>query len=369
MQTLAHQDWMRLARHEGEPSVSLFLALHPHDGDRRRVALRLRHLLEEAEQRLAELDCDPAQVEAILAPLRASGLEDIPRDGQTLAAFLAPSVQELHQLDAPLGERVTVADHFALAALRTALDQPALWYVLGLADDGATLVRVARGAPSEVPLPLEREDRAAANAERVEPTEGGNRHANRFGSPPTGGTPTTHQQGFGYEQVDDIERQTWYRFVDRALQQALEEAPAPVVLVADVVHHQAFRDACHCPHLLDRGIRHDPHASPAELAALARPVARAHQQNDSEAIGDRWHAAAHRGLVATRPEDVLEAARVGRVDTLYWPAGADLNGDAEQVDEIVRQTALQGGALVPVDGEGLPEAGGGSNVVNAILRW
>jgi hypothetical protein len=372
LHTLPRDEWMRLAREEAEPSVTLMVDLEPRNPDRRSVKLRIQHLCEEADRRLAALGVTEEKRRELLAPIRARCDQDsqVPRDSESLVVLLSPSVQELYPLDKPLGDRVEVGDHFVLSPLTLQMHEPELWYILTVSDDGARLLEVELGEIKEVKLPLERKDRSQANAERVEPEPGGSLHSNRFGSRTVSGRPTAHPQGYGHEDVDVNEREMWFRFVDQGLRSVLGNSEAPVVLVADVMHHDLFRKVCSHRFLLPEGLqRHPVSMSDADLVEQARPFV--YLGPDTTLLSDRYFAALAEGKATHSLPDALSAARNQQVDTLIWVPGVPQRDDEQQIDlidEIVRLTAIHGGAVQAVHAHELPDPGDGV-LLNAILRW
>jgi hypothetical protein len=367
MYLLPHDDWMRLARHAGEPCVTLLQPLFPAEQDRDRVRIALKNAVDAADQRLATLGLSPDRRSALLEPLRYDGRNaDVPRDGETLLACLSPSLSEVHILEAALSPRLEVTRHLVLSDLRAALTQPDRWYLLTLTDDAARLLEVVHGTPIERPLPLERPDRDAANAERAEP-HGPGRHAH-------GTSQGLSPQGFGNRQVDDIERTTWYEVVDDALRKVLPDPAVPLVVVADVVHHDAFAEVCHVHQVI--ALDHQPDGlSDGELRDMGAEHLERVSASELESLRDAWFAA---DATTTKVDQALEAARNGRIDTLLWVPDAEVrhvddqadapDGAPDLVDEVVRQTVLHGGRTVPVRPDTLP-APEGHAAVNAILRW
>lgn len=351
--------------------VTLSVPLRPAHADRDRVRLEIRRAVETARARLTALGIPPHHIKTTLAPVVALYQErpDVPRSGMTLLAFLTPGTQSVHVVDWALPPRVEVSDRFHLADLIAARAAHPPFFVLTLADDGARLLRCVGPTVEPVPLALARADREAANRERVSPVPGGALQVNTSGAGVTG-APTTHKQGFGHEDRDAIERATWYRVVYDALDMAPLGA-APLVLVADVVHHQPFIAGCRTPNLLAEGVQLNP-AGVSNAGIMER--ARAHVEAARELPAPPSHDATVTALPA-----IIEAAKQGQIDTLFYVAGrsrpgrlderieahdAWRPGDVDLVDAAVRATLETGGDVVPVGAEMLAEAD-----ALASLRW
>lgn len=250
--------------------------------------------------------------------------------------------------------------------MRAALQQPTRWWLLGLSDDQARLWSVEHGTPAERELPLERPSRAAANAERVQPVQGGASHAHRRRG--GGGQLKLSPQRFGDEQTDDIERAVWYDVVVAELRGA--GSPQDLVLVANGLHHAGFTRACARLPLAVHAIDHNPaEPSVGQLRDLGAERLRRPTEEELEKLRGAWHSAS---ATTESLSEALVAAKAGRIDTLLWAPGTAPRPGSEVdaapaelsdvVDEIVRQTVLHGGRTVPLWSEP-------SVPVRAILRW
>lgn len=382
--TLTLRELTRLRELRNPSSVTLTCPLTPEAPEQRTTRLKMRHLLEQARDELSELGTDRRTIDAVLGDLeeRFSSVSSIPRDGRTLVAFRSPEERVDFVLDIPMEGRVVVADRFSVGHLMTLVDHTVGGYALVVSDDGASMLHVKANRFDVVDLPLSRRDRASANAERVQPRVGGNAHANRYsqGSRSTGSSPTTHMQGFGHKDEDEIERRAWHEIIAKAVQDVLAENSAPVVVIADVVHHAGLKAALDLPQGIEETLAHNPKGhTEAELAELARPALET--TFAAEPLRERMATAAPDSTV-TDLKDALAAARNGRVDLLLWRAGAEFHGvidddgvvefhakrkpgDLELIDELIALTLLKGGEAYPL--ESLPVGQGAP--LNGALRW
>jgi len=365
------ETWLELARHEGEPCVTLAIPRHEDDAIGLVAQRKLRNAVGEVEERLETMGVEADRRERILSlareHLQGQGLSV---QGRTLLFLLSEERSEMLDLGAALAQRVEVSDHFVLSDLLAARQEPECWHALTVTDDQARLVRFIAGTPHQVDLPLERADRAAANAERELPNYRGDRHAHRIASPGPG-APAVHGQGFGDEHVDDIERRAWHREVVAALDKALGQDHAPLVLIAAPAHVGGLRSLIRGRDLRTVS-RHPSGLDDAGLRDLALSVLDVVKDEPSEAERQAFHDA---NRTTTDLKQALEDARMGRIQLLFWDPSADVrhvdgeapDGAPDLVDEIVRQTALHGGQAVPVPAARQP--GSGKTPVAAALRW
>lgn len=384
MNTMTAEPWNELTRHSAPGSVTVVCPLEPENPDRDKIRLRLRHQVEAADELLEQQGIDAETREQLLAPLKTMSTDrpQVPREGKTLFAFLSEGASEIMQLDVSAKQRVVVGEHFHVRPLLGDGRQPPEWYILTLADDGARLLRCHAGWTEDAALPLEREDRAAANGERVRPDGKGSFHAHG-----TSAGPKAQPQGFGHEQHDDIERETWYRVVLDALSEVLPKSnQPPLVVVTDKQHVGPFKAIVETAGYELITIQHNPHGmGDGELRTLAAPEVTSETRPDIEALGSRWQNAMQGGHCLLSAPEIVKAASEGRVGTLLFDPDRELSGrlDGEDyvpangtpghldlVNEALRAVLLHGGDAVPVTPGTLTRVTGQAGAgLAAILRW
>ena len=362
---LDDSEWRELMEMEAWPSITGVLRLHASELSTEKTKLRLRAFRGRVEAALSEAGMDHG-AQALLDAIELPALSELRPDADGtigLLFLLSPEHREVRAAPASLPERVSVADHFVLTDLVATLDEPASWWVLGVSDDGATLTHVHHGTPRAVDLPLERPDRAAANAERTAPVPGGSSHAHRTAG--RGSSTRIQPQGFGNEQVDDIERRVWYGVIADALAKT-DIGEDPVVLVADTVHHGAIHDVCNRAGLMPGGVQRSPHGlDHAELHRLSREHVAPLARPDAEALRDAWHAADREDRAGTNLDEARRGAERGRIALACWPTTPG-SAIPVEVDDVLRKTVLHGGRIVPLPPEALPQTGAPLAVV---YRW
>src|SRR5215207_5960712 len=108
------QDVHELIEHADGTAVSIFLPTHRLPSESRQDPIRLKNLLDEAEDRLATVGLRSPQVREVLAPgrelLDQGWFWSHQSDG--LALFLAPGFARNYRLAVDLPELVVVADRF-----------------------------------------------------------------------------------------------------------------------------------------------------------------------------------------------------------------------------------------------------------------
>jgi Bacterial archaeo-eukaryotic release factor family 3 len=372
-----------LAGHQGGPCVSVFLPTHRVTPGSGQDPIRLRNLLDEAEQRLLAGGLRAPVARQVVQPGRdlvGSGwFWSHQSDG--LAVFLAPGWSRVFRLPQRFPELVVVAGRFHIKPLLALLAAGQRFYVLALSQHQ---VRLLEGTPhtvqeaelAEVPRSL----RETLKYDELEKELG--LHIAGRGGPAA--RAVFHGHGIGGE-VDKALLERFLRQVDDGLQQVLKTATAPLVL-AGVGYEQAmFRQLTRYPHVLAEGIGGNPdQLTPADLHqrawAIVEPVfARARQQ-----MVQRYQQAAGRGQgAASDVTQVVRAALQGQVDTLFVAAGQQRwgtvdphtgqvtihdqpqPGDEDLLDRAAMHTLLTAGTVYAVPTQQVP----GPGPAAALLRY
>lgn len=189
------------------------------------------------------------------------------------------------------------------------------------------------------------------------------------------------------ESPDDYRQQQLNEYalrIAQAVDQALNQDQAPLVAVGDPNLLGMFRKHCHYGGLVDAAVDKSPaRLDAADLAELARPIAEPLLDRSCQEALDKLAEGHGRGetWVALRHEPVLQAARDGRVDTLFLdpdaplqarmaelraPDDAGLHGRPVDLgDEMVRQTLSHGGRVFAIAADRLPK----SSPAAALMRY
>jgi hypothetical protein len=372
-----------LAGHQGGPCVSVFLPSHRMTPDSGQDPIRLRNLLDEAEQRLLAGGLRAPVAREVLQPgrdLLGSGwFWSYQSDG--LAVFLAPGWSRVFRLPQEFPELVVVAGRFHVKPLLALLAAGGRFYVLALSQHQVRLLEGTPHGVQEVELAgVPRSLRETLEYDELEKELG--LHIAGRGGP--GARAVFHGHGIGGE-VDKVLLERFLRQVDDGLQEILKAGTAPLVL-AGVGYEQAmFRQLTRYPHVLADGIGGNPEQLRAadlhgRAWAIVEPV---FTQARRQAV-QRYQQAAARGRgAASDVTQVVHAALQGRVDTLFVAAGqqrwgtADPQtgqvtihdqpqpGDEDLLDHAAAHTLLTAGTVYAVPIQQVP----GPGPAAALLRY
>lgn len=155
MMIFSRADLITLAKQEPSHAVSLYMPLHPKNGERQQDALRLRNLLKEAEQKLTANGATNFERDALLdqahAFLEAMSLEDSSAKG--LVLFSAPPFFAVYPCPLSFSDRVMVDQHLYIKPLLPLLIETGAFYVLTLSENRVRLLHGTREGLSEITVP------------------------------------------------------------------------------------------------------------------------------------------------------------------------------------------------------------------------
>jgi hypothetical protein len=371
---------------EAEPAVSLYLSTHTAGREIRQDPIRLRQLLGQAAERLAE-SRRPAEIEELLAPARRllDGDEFWRHQEQGLAIFLGPDFARIHKLPIEVAEELTVAAHFRIRPLLALVESDQAFWLLSISAGHTRLFQGSRWTFAEItglelPQGVEEIYRESDLEEdfKARPT-----------ARPQRGVPTAMAKSQALETPEDVRKAQLIELLHRIaarVEPALKRQPAPIVLAAQPENQGNFRDFAPWKELLQQGILSNPDAMPlGELHrkawALVAPDA---EKRRADEVG-RLKAliASGEGKASSKPEEIVKAAHYARIDRLFlsdsallWgrfdPAeerivvhGEPIAGDSDLFDYAALMTLRQGGAVSLVERSDLPPDGPAA----AILRY
>ena len=195
-----------------------------------------------------------------------------------------------------------------------------------------------------------------------------------------------HAQSLG-EAPEELRKTELIELLHRvatAFEPRLKGSPAPVVLAAHPEIQGNFREIAGWKEMLPEGVSENPDAlSEPELHRLAYALVEPKAAEARAAALDRLNVLLPVGKAATKPEDIVKAARYARVDTLFltgddplWGRfdeaqdrvvahGTESEGDIDLLDYAALMTLRQGGSVMLVERPMLRPPG----IAAAILRY
>jgi hypothetical protein len=353
----------------------------------RQDAIRLRNLLSIATKRLAA-EHRPPEIAELLDPARrlVDDEEFWRYQACGLGVFLAPGFHRVHKLPVDVAEELFVGAHFCIRPLLPMIDSAGRFWVLTVSAGRTRLYQGTRWGFDEFPG-IELPQGVQEIYDETVFQEG-------FKAGPTGrpqrGAPTAMAKSQATETPEDVRKAELLELLRRikaAVEPAIKSQPAPIVLAAHPEIHGHFRDIAKWKELLPEGIQENPDAmAPEELHRKACALMTPREEKDrSDALGrlGSMLGTGNNGRATTIPEEIVKAARYGRVDRLFLADGDPLwgwfderhdrivahrdpaPGDDDLLDYAAVMTLRQGGNVMVVDRTQLPPTGPAA----AILRY
>lgn len=333
MNLLTPRDFYRLAEITETDAVSLLMPTHPTGREVNQDPIRLKNLLGKAEETWVGRGHGTAEIRERLAPLREL-IDDVSfwaRQRSGLAAFLAAGKVHLYGVPFSLPERVVVGPRCYLVPLTNVLDEDARFYVLALSPKQVRLLECSRHSAEEIPLPgwpenfeemmahVQEESQLQFHSEQPS-----NRHL-------AGGERTGGYHGHAGEDVESERKQRLFeyvRLIDQRLLNAIGPRRTPLVLACDERLAATYRGATRYPGVREHPVPGNPdHKRPEVLGEMAWKTLAPEVTQGRERSVARCHQAAGHAQAAESLEDILIAARDGRVATLLVADGDQVWGD------------------------------------------
>ncbi len=387
-------DLERLLTVDAVPAVSIFLPTHIAGRDIRQDVIRLRNLISKAQDELCEKHgLRRPDAEAFLKPAA-----DLLEQGEFwrhmdrgLAIFLAKGVSAIHRVPVELPEEVVVNSRFTLRPLLPLLADDGNFMILAVTAGRARLFSATRHGIAEEDADLP-QGVAEINAETD--YDQNNLHA----APPARNSDRTDRGGVSMVKThnfggspEGLRKAHLIEYIGRVgvrVRDHLKPFHGPLVLVADEEIQGHLRKETHLQGMLEHGVVTNPDAlEPEDLHRRAYAVVKPMFESARRTAVERFNAlygdrgAAERTV--TRAEDVMVAAREGRVGVLLlaetdkvwghfredyhraFPLHHETDGSIDLVEHAATETLLRGGEVHVVSKADLPS--GASTV--AILRF
>lgn len=388
MEIPTKEDLRTLIESQDGLHVSLFMPSNRTGIDAQQDKVRLKNMLRDVEENLAETGARAPDIKQLLEP----GWELLENSqfwrhlGDGLALFLAPGFVRPYRVPQSLTQRAVLNRRFYVKPLLPLLSNDGRFYVLALSQNQVRLLEGTRHTVKEV----DTQDMPAslADALRYDDKEEWNLQFHTDTQPSKiPGERAAIYFGTGTDEPDpkeDILR--YFQQINEGVYDLLKNRREVLVLAGVEYLHPIYRAANSYGCLLEQGINGNPEGlSPQELHERAWQIVQPLFSKPQADAAARYEALAGSGspLASGALDTVLAAAYYGRVDTLFLAAiheswgRFDPNtgkvtshqqvqpGDEELLDLAAVHTFLNGGTVYAVDAAEVP--GGGP--LAAIFRY
>ena len=368
------------------PAISIYLPTHSVGREVRQDAIRLRNLLSEAAKRLTACDKRGPEIDALLRPARrlVDDEEFWRHQEEGLAIFLGAGFERIHHLPVAVPEELAIAGHFCIKPLLPLIDSSGAFWVLTMSAARTRLYQGSRWTFAEV-TGL---DLPQGLAEIWGETEYQEAHkASPVGRPQRGPSGLANAQALGDspEELHKTQLTELLRRVAAVVEPVIKRQPAPVILVAEPKIQGHFREIAKWKELLPEGVLEFPDAMPMQELHKKACAVFAPRENEARAewLGRLQTLLGNNGKATATPEEIVKAARYGRIDRLFlcesqrlWGSFDEAHdrivahrepraGDDDLFDYASLMTLRQGGNVTLANRTQLPPTGPAA----AILRY
>ena len=390
MDVLSATDVSQLLGSRTSPCVSLYMPTHRVGENTKQGRVRLKNLLDMAEQQLTQAGLRVSEAREMLDSARQL-LDDSPfwsyqSDG--LAIFISRDQSWRFRLPIPFDEVVMTGGRFHLKPLMPLLTGDGLFYILAISQNQVRVLRCTRDFCEEVQSSLIPQSEAVI-LQYVEQQKQLQWHSQTSPSP-KGGKRAAVFHGQGGPQRDHKARLfEYFRIVVTGLRHLISDPHTPVVFAGVEYLYPLFRQANDGLHLLDDFIRGNADESHRVLATdlrkqawrIVEPHFLAERRKAAELVRNAAATAPHRA--ARTLDDAVRAAHDGRIEYLFvdrsehrWgrldPATGKVqvhdrpqNGDEDLLDFAATSTLAHRGTVYAVDHDEMPE----DAPIAALLRY
>jgi hypothetical protein len=378
MTLLTKDQILEIAGSAGGLGVSILMPTHRAGSEIRQDPIRLKNLLNEAENRLTARGLRRDDADAILAPAveLLDSADFWQHRSEGLALYLAEAFIRTVDLPYQPEERLTVGPSFRVRPLLPLLDGGERFALVTVSLAGARVFSGDREGLAE----REGLDLPKGVKEVMEETD----YQQMTHSPPTarprtaageGALPGKHNFGEAPEELRKAELIEYLRRLDAALLPVLSGRHEPVVIAGDPQVSGHFHGLSKLPNLVEEAVEVNAAALDQEqlherVLPLVRPMFGRARQGALDHLR-ALHGSGDARAVTSVPE-IVKAARYARVDTIFLPDSGEIwgrfdegkdqvtvrgtpeAGDVDLLDEAAVDTLRTGGAVFTLSREDLP---------------
>lgn len=372
---------------EATPCVSIYLPTHKAGSDIEQDPIRLKNLLSDAEQQLADRGMRTPDIQDLLAPMKdlISDREFWQHQSRGLALFGNPEHMKYYRLPTEFNEIVSVDDRFHIKPLLPLLSGNGRFYLLSLSQNSVCFYEGTRFRVGEIKLGDDTPT-SLSEAMRFDEFESQLQFHTRSSPHSNTGAQFYGMSDAGDEAVIKENIKRFLRMVDNGIQKQMAHDKIPLILAGVEFMRGLFREVSQYDYILDEGVGGNPeHLSPEELHRQAWPLVEPHFQRTIEQAIDNYQQLSGNGdkRASSTLDNIVSGAYFQRVDTLFVQTGTQKwgtfddehnevtcheekqSGDSDLVDFAAAHTILNGGVVYALEPDEMP----GDCEVCAIFRY
>ena len=355
-----------LAMQNGECLVSIFAPMQRAGREVQQNQIHWKNLVQEAREKLTALEMPDDKIDSLLesASARIDDLDFWQHQNAGLACFINGSECFEFKTSISFEPQVSVGDQFYLRPLAPVANQDAQCYILAATPNRVRLLEVDGDSVEDLQLDALPDNlKDALNIDEYV-------SALQFHSTSRGGSSSGQAAVFhGHGGSDpDVKKQDellqFFHRLDDALSGYLAGKQTPLIFAGVESVFPVFKTANSYKYLLDELIPGSPdEETPDDLLASAKPILSRLNQCERDEILANYQNRAHTDWASSDPQEILTAAQMGQVDTLFISSEfADTTTVAEDDAErdfgnmLVIETLRGGGSLLEITDQSMPSA-------------
>ena len=363
-----------LAMQSGECLVSIFAPMQRAGREVQQNEINWKNLLQEAREKLTALEVPDEKIDSLLESATARiGDDDFwQHQDAGLACFINGSECFEFKTSNTFKPEVFVGDQFHMRPLVPTANEDAHCYILAATPNRVRLLEVDGDSVEDLQLDSLPENlRDALNIDEYV-------SALQFHSTSRGGSDSGQAAVFhGHGGSDpDVKKQDellqFFHRLDDALSGFLAGKQAPLIFAGVESVFPVFKTANKYQHLLDEFIPGSPdEETPEQLHASAKPILSQINQCEQDKVLASYQNKAHTDWASCNPREILTAAQMGQVDTLFisdkfTETAVVAEGDTERDlgNTLVIETLRSGGSLLEITDQSMPN----EEVIAATFR-
>jgi hypothetical protein len=380
------EDLSQLLKNQSRPAVTILMPGIRAGQEAQQNPIRFDNLMTKARKQLLGHGLRDHDIEALLAPAVEVGAETgfWGRSDEGMAFFLAPGFFRWFALPVTMPELVRIGSVFHVTPMLPLVNHDGRFVLIAASarrirffDAGRHWIRERQGL--DFPEGVEEIDRESEFEPEYHAAPQARPRANRpSGMPARQGTNDAEEQ----RHANLIE---YLRRANAVLEKAMAGEQVPVVLAGQPNVQGHLRNIVRFKGLMAEGLSVNPDAiKPDELHARALPLVEPIWHADEDRARAKFASVRRdQGKASTTPEEILRAAREGRVEYLFVARDRALlgrydadagrlivhgqsEGDGEDIADLAaHETLLHAGQVEVTTRERLPSGG----IMAALLRY
>jgi len=386
MSLLSQDDFKLLMKTNDQFCLSIYMRTYRAGKETQQGRIRLKNLLQEAEEKLMQNGMRRSDVQLFLAPLEEMILNNQfwqnQRDG--LAVFLSKDIYNYYSLPFEFDDFLFIGQHFYVKPLLPFILGDGQFYVLALSQNDVRMFECSRVNVREIEIKNIPHSLAEA-MQYDDPQRQLQQHSNTLPGTNSKAAALFNGQGIGPDDSkNNILR--YCRLIDQGLQDVLRSKKAPLVMMGVDFLLSIYRHANSYAFLTDETIPGNPEElSGEDIQTLAWPLVEHYFHKAEQEALTYYGPFQGTGRTIKEIAEVVPASYNGRIELLFLADGEKQKqwgiydfvqnsvkihsepepGDDELYDLAIRQTILNGGSVYIMDQMKMPEGGN----MAALLRY